>query len=266
MGLETEGGDQLEAGYSAEPTETQVKADEPAKVEPEPAAAVAEPAADPLKEIMARLDKFEKGHTTLAGNFGQLRVDQKAMQERLEAAQSAASKANAPTPSQVNEAIKNPEKWEALKADYSEWGEAIEEYTEAKLARLQPQITPEELSRIVAEQVKGETQAVRTEIIDNALDAVFPGWRDETRTEEFKAWKSKQTEEVQALAASDKIADAARMLRLYEQHKAKPKPVPKPDADTTRQRRLAAAVTPKGSGGIATSTTDQDEFEAGYGG
>lgn len=249
---------QFESGYDDKPTETPAAA----VAEPEAKPATPEPVApaDPIKELMARFDKFEAGHNKLAGHIGGLQRTQQEIQQTLAAAQSATKAvADAPTQGQVKEAMANPAEWDALKADYPEWATATEKLLDSRM----PAFDVKAFEADIKEQMRGETATVRQEIINSSLDAVFPGWMDEVKTPEFKAWFGKQSDAIKALTSSDKVGDAAKMLKLYDASKQAPAPAPKKEI-STREKRIAAAVNPRGAGGHAAGSSEQDEFESGY--
>lgn len=223
--MTTEVDQQKEWDAVATERKTGIKAEPVAAVEPqkEPEAKV-EPVVDPstgkFDEIIARIDKFDARVRNVEGHIGGLTSQQKAFQETLQAAQQAAAKVtNAPTAAEVKDAAASPELWTALKADFPEWAAATEALLDSRLSSLPAALDPDAVQKIVSEQVKGQTEAVRGEIIDSALDAVFPGWKDEVKTEPFGKWLEAQSTEVKALAESPKVGDAARMLRLYEASK-----------------------------------------------
>jgi len=242
-----------------------VAAVEPQK-EPEPKAEVkAEPVVDPalgkFDEIIARIDKFDARVRNVEGHIGGLTSQQNALRETLNAAQQAAAKVtNAPTAAEVKDAVASPEQWTALKADFPEWAAATEALLDSRLSSLPAGLDPDAVQKIVSEQVKGQTEAVRGEIIDSALDAVYPGWKDEVKTEPFGKWLDTQSAEVKALAESPKVGDAARMLKLYESSK---------DSSVTthitqnRQSKLdAAASAPTKSVGKAPGPKSVEDMSA----
>lgn len=251
----------FESGYGDKPTETPAVAAPEAKAAPEPAQASAP--VDPVKELMARFDKFEAGHNKLAGHIGGLQRTQQEIQTALAAAQAATKTvADAPTQAQVKDAASSPAEWEKLKEGYPEWATATEKLLDS---RLPPAFDAKAFEDSIKQEMKGQTESVRQEIISSALDAVFPGWEDEAKTPAFKAWLDSQPESVKALAASDKIRDAASMLKLYDASKQAKPAAPEPKKDTsTREKRIAAAVTPRGAGGHAAGSTELDDFESGY--
>src|ERR1035437_1076593 len=105
---------QLEAGYS----------DTPAVV-PEPVVVEPPKVDDSMKVLMDRFDKLEVRTRNTEGHIGGLNHQQKLLQETLQAASKAATNAasDAPTQAQVHEAMKNPQKWDALTGDFPEWGD-----------------------------------------------------------------------------------------------------------------------------------------------
>jgi hypothetical protein len=270
---------ELLAGYDNQPTETpaaevtkqepEVTAapkEEPAQAEPQP-----EDKPDPLKDVLARLEKYEKSHDTLSGKLGRLMQSHEQIQQSLATAQAAAKQVgDAPSKQEITSAAKDPEKWAALKKDYPDWATATEELLDARI----PKFDAEAFEQKIAKEIEGKTAEMQGRIIESSLNAVLPKWRDKVNTDDFKGWIATQPEEVKALANSDDVGDAAQMLTLYREHLAKPAPTqaptPAPTSDpkkpdtTARAARLAAAVTPRGTGGHAPGKSEVDEFVAGY--
>lgn len=266
MGIETQDAD-FESGYGSTPTETPAPAAKPDLVDPPKEPAAAEPVAvDPIKDLAARFEKFEKGHTTLAGQFGRLQQSQKEIADQLAAAQAATKNvADAPTQAQVKDASASPAEWEKLKEGYPEWATATEKLLDSRMPQA---FDAQAFEAKIMQEMQGKTEAMQERIVNAALNAVFPGWAKEAQTDAFKAWLAAQPDDIKALGASDEIADAATMLKLYEASKtAKPAPAPTPapkQEPSPREKRLAAAVNPRGTGGHAAGSTDLDEFESGY--
>lgn len=212
---------------------------------------------DIIAASMAKLEEKLNGQfRQLNGQFGGLKSEQLKMQETLHAAAQKAAEqvSDAPTKGQVTEAMKNPEGWQRLRDQYPEWGQATEEFVDARLAAAKPSFDPAVIEKLVQERIAGQTAEVRSEIITSSLDAVFPGWMDEVKTDTFAKWIDAQTPEVQALQLSTKVGDAAKMLRLYEQAKES-----SPNANLTAQRKavLKQAVTlPKGEKAIPQKSPD----------
>lgn len=252
---------QFESGYdeNATATPTETPAEVVAETPKEP-----EPVVDPIKELLARFEKMESSHNTLAGHIGGHNRSLKEIQDRLAAANAATSTVtDAPTKAQVKEAMANPAEWDQLKDEFPEWGSAIEKYTDAKIANLRGP-DPAEIERMVNDRIAGQSATVRSEIVNASLEAVYPGWEDEVKSDQFGKWLDAQPDSVKALSQSPKVGDAARMLKLFETSK---QAVQKPkDLSAARQKRIEAAVTPRGTGGYAAGPSSDDDFESGYSG
>lgn len=257
-----DGESEFESGYAGtdEAAEKPLEVVEPVvEATPEPKE---EPKPDPMQEILSRFDKLEQRTRNTEGHIGGLNHNLKQVTETLAASKAAAQHvSDAPTQTQVKEAMANPKEWDALKGDFPEWANATEKLMESKLSQVGNQGNVDAVRREV-ESIRGETAAVRKEIAESALDAAFPGWMDDINTPEFGTWMQTQPEEIKALAASSKVRDASRMLRLFEAHKSK-KATPTPSV-VARQKRIEAAVTPRGTGGFTPANSELDEFEAGY--
>ena len=249
---------------------------EPAQVAADPAAAAA-PAASPasapvpstedrLRVALERLDKIEGRQRNVEGHIGGLTRTSNEVKATLAAAKAAASTTEtAPTDKQIAKAIDDPADWNALKEEFPEWSSATEKFVDARIARIAgPQaVDPKAIERIVAEQVAGATAAVRESTAKDALDVTFPGWQEDVTTDSFKAWIAAQTPQVNEWAASSKVGDAARLLKLWEQSKAPTAQATDDSAKAARiledrQQRLAAsAAAPRGVKPAATKSPDQ---------
>lgn len=251
---------QMDAGYD----DTPAPAVTPEQVEA-PAVAEKEPAAiDPMKELMDRFEKLEHRTRNAEGHIGGLNHKQKLLDETVQAAKAATEQVrSAPSQSQVNEAIADPEEWNALKEDFPEWATATEKFMDAKLAAAKPQafdMSP--IDKLVNERIASQAESMQKTFSMVALDAAFPGWKEDINTPEFSKWQAAQSADIQRLGDSDSAADAAKMLRLFEASK---KPPEVRRETEVRQRRFEAAVNPRGSGGGSRpASTDLDEMEAGY--
>ena len=205
-----------------------------------PAAAEKAPVvADPIKEISERLARIEGSHNTLAGHIGGLKRSETEMRQLLAAANAATRKVdNSPSRAELQRAVADPAEWAELKRQHPAWAAATEKGMDARIAaRLAEQASPFDqaaIDRMVAQRVAGETAAVRSEMIDSHLDAIVGSgdWRREINSPAFDAWIQGQRPEVQALADSAKMTDAAKLLRLFEQTRANTR-----QADSLTQKR-----------------------------
>jgi len=224
----------------------------PAAVEP-----VAEVKPDPVAEMVAKLTEFESKISgrmrNVEGHIGNLTGVQKQLREMLEAGKTAAKQSgDAPTQSEINNAISDPAEWSDLKRDYPEWATATEKLLEARLVGNQSNFDAKAFEAKISELVEGKTKAVRAEIVDSALDAVLPNWKEEVNTPEFVKWQQAQPDSIKALAESDKVGDAAKMFRLYE--KAKEANPANQIIEQRKQTLAQATSTPKG---IRTTSTQK---------
>lgn len=213
-----------------------------------------------LTQALARVEKLEGRTRNVEGHIGNLTSQQIKVRETLDAAQAASKQvSDAPTGDQVKKAIANPEQWESLKADFPEWSEATEAFMDAKLAGLKAGADEETVARLVQDTIAKAkdtmTGDLRKEIVNASLDAVFPGWEDEVKTDAFGAWLQSQAAEVKTMAQSAKVGDAARMLSLYEEAK---KTSPTQQLLDKRQKTLENAVAaPRGGRNVPAKSTDQ---------
>lgn len=237
------------------------EAADPAAAEPiTPVAEEPDPTAD-FKEQIAALNH------QLSSSQGRLFALQKEHNETVQAAAAAATQVReAPTASEVQQAIANPEQWDALKGDFPEWANATEALLDAREKRFlasMPQQTPAQLQALIDERVKGETGALRQEVIVTTLEGIYPGWVEETKLPdgsyrpEFGQWLASQSPETQQLAQSDRIGDAARMLSLWTQRNTR-----SPIQDKRTQTLEAAAAAPGRGSGKPPQSKSPDEMSA----
>lgn len=200
---------------------------------------------DPLAELQARFAELEKvaGRVrNIESTVGNINHTQKQLKEMIDAGKSAANQSNnSPSQNEIKQASVNTAKWDALKSDYPDWADATEELLSARMSN---NFDAKAFEEQIMERMKGETKAARQEIIHSALDAVFPDWKEDLNTTEFDSWMKEQPDNIKSLFESDKVGDAARMMRLYEKSKQS-----NPESEIVEQRKnklAAATATPKG--------------------
>lgn len=245
----------------ADKPETQVESkQEETETDPAPAPEQAkdEPAKptteEQLASALAEIEKLKTRQRNVEGHIGGLNDQQKAIKEQLQAARSAAAEVkDAPTPDQLKAAASNPQEWEQLKEEFPEWSKATEGFLNAKLSGLKAGADEATVQRLVGEAVEKTKGELTQKIVDTALNAVFPGWKADINTPEFAEWVNTQASDVQALAASDDIGDAARMLSLYrESKKANPA---QQILDQRKQKLQASVAAPRGSTKVTQAKT-----------
>lgn len=195
-----------------------------------PEAAAAPPAAAaPAKEktVEEQLNEmrdsmqadFDKREKALKDELAVLR----SAQGQQAAAAAAVAAASAPSKEQIKEAGKTSAKWEALKAEFPEWVEAMEERLEA----LKPEAAAAPDFTAERERLTGEIAKARTEIRDELtstmenrfVERVHRGWKKIITTPEFVEWYSKQDADTRKLGASPVAEDAIELLDRYKAHR-----------------------------------------------
>jgi len=226
--------------------------DEEAKIRDEETPPPQEPAPEPVPEtppeeepapevdpLIERLTKLEQSNAQLLQHVKTAEGRVSAMQRELELSRQAQKAvSDAPSQQQIAVAAKNPEKWESLKTDFPEWGEAMEEFVAAKLSGFSapPAV---DVDALVAQKL-GEAKAETVRLLEESrIEAKYEDWRDIVNTSDFTAWYSAQPPEIQRLAESTKARDALEMLDKFHAAKAKPAAGIRQE----REQRLAAAVT-----------------------
>ena len=246
-------------GESPEPAEEQIPEEPEEKEEEAP-----EPQTNGLSdEVIAKLVDQVAGKVegTIGTRLRNVEGSIGGMKQKLDtfsaAAKTAETKgAEAPNAQQLQDAAKSSEKLKALKAEFPEWGEALEETRDQVLSQI-PKFNEVEYKQRIsnlekqaknAEQraVNAEQQAVRNAFLArqmSRLDATYPEWETTIRSDEYKGWLSKQPQEIQVLTQSENATDALRVLDAYVAHSG--------STDLTAQKgrqsntkRLETAVTP----------------------
>jgi hypothetical protein len=243
-------------------TETQAEV----KAEPE---VKEEPAPDPWAGVSPALkEAFESERKRVAEMEHRLKSYEGRVagyQKALEAA-TAATKGAAPTKRQFTEAIKSTEKWEKMKADFPDFADALEERFIGEREAAPPQFDANGFKTEITTSLSEQIAQAKNEARQFArLDAKYDGWEDTLRTPEFKTWYALQAPELQALGASDKAADAMKVLDAYNGRQAAAasaeEAAAKKQAEEEKQRRLRGALTPEGKGPAAKGVmTEQDAF------
>jgi hypothetical protein len=225
-----------------------VAEDAKSKKDDKPAATVAE---DPVQK---RFDTLELELKRTAGRVS-------AMQRTLDTAAKRATEqvSTAPTQTQQTAAMKDPEKWAALKKDFPEWGEAINDFLTANLP--QGGLTADQ----VASQVEAKLAAEIAKRESRRVERKHPGWKDTVKSKDFLDWRAQQDEHVNELSYSDDADDAIDMLDLFVKSKAaKPEPTTTttPTVQEGRSARLAAAAAPQRAGRSTPTPKDDSELTA----
>ena len=223
-----------------------------------------DPYANLSPEVRAKLQRFDEIAATQAALVNEL----KEARGRIGALQSQWDKARqqataAPSQTQVAAAAKDPEKWESLKKDFPEWGDAISEFVETRLGSLTGAAkgpSQEEIEQLVAQRTEATTAEIEKRFNETLVTVRHPTWKNDVNTDEFGKWFAGQPSELRALANSKDGADAIRVLDLFYADKAKPATVVK-DERKHRQAAAAGAHRPAASGVTAKRVEDMSPQE-----
>lgn len=218
---------------------------------------------------MGAVDKLQHDFKSLAGRTGAALEGVNAIKTALEAAKTVKQAGGeAPTKEQIAAASENDAEWEKLKEDFPEWAEGtdrrIDRRVEERLAKLviPPAVDADglkkELTGTMQEIVAQATSKAKAEARELAkLDLKHEGWEETVKAPEFAAWQQTQAPELQALAQSNKAADAIKMLDAYAAHR---RTVAEATEKAERsKKRLEGAITPKGVATPATRNISEDE-------
>lgn len=256
------------SGEAVEPApEPEIPEEEGDKKEYQPAPQVL--TADDLER--ARLEaaaeakqQYEKRIRDLSGEVGGLR--QKL--ESLETAKAAAERqgADAPTAKQIKDASQSGEKLAALKADFPEFAEALEE----ALATVKPvdlDAINQRLSAAEEARQKAESTAEELQTLAQLrhLDKAHPGWESDVNSDAYAQWLATQPANIQYAANESKDArDAIAILNMFKKSDVYVKAMTSKENLTANGRqksqRLESAITPT-SGGQAHRNQPKTEHE-----
>lgn len=215
--------------------------------------------------------QYEKRIRDLSGEVGGLR--QKL--ESLETAKAAAERqgAEAPTARQIKDASQSGEKLAALKADFPEFAEALEE----ALAAVKPVNLDEINQRLsAAEEARQKAESTAEELQTLAqlrqLDKAHPGWESDVNSDAYAQWLAAQPANIQYAANESKDArDAIAILNMFKKSDVYLKATTSTETLTAtgrqKSQRLESAITPT-SGGQAhrkQPKTEHEEFLEAFG-
>lgn len=215
-----------------------------------------------VARLNAEVARLAGDNRKLHGRYGDMNTR---IGEILQGARSEAVKAGGDVPSKqkIAEAMKSAEKMEALRSEYPEWGEAIEELVLAATEHVSQRIPD-------PDSIRGMVDEARQQAF---IDFHHPGWEETVKTPEFNEWFAQQDEETRALASSDRGADAVRMLDLFEKRALNQRqsdtpgsPAEEPEG-SSRSDALKKAMQPTGRGARRASgaaLSEQEEFERAF--
>ena len=263
------------SGFSGEKTAEPVKTEAKTEAEPEKEEeqeSEAEKTETPEDKIMGMISGFkediDKQIRKLNGRYGDLNSQFKEVITKISSAD------DSPNKKQLEDAMKNREKREALKEDYPESAEAIDELGkeyDSKLNDIQAK----------SDEKYNKLQSDVEMYKDSLVEEKHKGWKETCKSQKFNDWLSTsmlQDDEIEKLAQSPNPLDAIKLLDKYaaiESRKGEDSGNPvenktteldetKPDIE--KKSRLAQAITPDSKGGRQRPAvkSEHDEFLAGF--
>ena len=223
-----------------EPEPAEVEEPEPA---PEPAALDPSltPATEPAAEEPAG---FEKRMRNMEGKFGELNTTLKQALDHIAETKVKESGAEAPTKAAQEAAKNDTEKLEALREQFPEWADAIQESRDM-VTGLIDQRVPDAVS--MGKDIQEATMlAVKQLLADQEIDNSHEDWKNTLNTEAFGRWWAVQGPDVLALDTV-RAKDTIKVLNLFAEHMAPvedPAVATKTAATAKQQGRLERALSP----------------------
>lgn len=229
------------------------------------APAAAAPAKDPWEGVpLVVRQEFEASAKRLRNIEGHIGGITSKLDTAISTAKTAAEKkgADAPSKTQVQAAMADPEAWTRLKEDFPDWAGPMEKELNAIRAQLAATGGTVDVEK-VRQSIAPDLKAVAREAREFAkVDIKHEGWEETVKTPQFADWLGTQPADVKALADSDRGSDAIKLLDAYTAHQAEAGKKTGKKTD-----RLAAAAVPDGRGGGDVATggiSDEEAFNRGY--
>lgn len=129
----------------------------------------------------------------------------------------------------------------------------------------QPAASTTDVESHIQKEVQTRLVALQLE----ALEDAYPTWREVTGAPDsstpYRQWLAKQPADYQhKLGSTNSAAVIGRSIEKFEKEAAEAARLAEATKAPTRKEQLAAAAVTRGAGGRTPTTTDDDEFEAGY--
>jgi len=207
-----------------------------------------------LRRIEGRYGEMNRNVQNINTNIQDLASAQKAAAQQVRSDGS-----DAPTASQIKDGMSSTEKYAALKDQFPEWADAMDEGFNNIQSDVLKKTSENTYTRSDVDTIVNNSMASARTL--GRIDAAHSGWEDDVKSPEFTQWKLSQPEEIQALGASSDAADAIEMLDLYKVHR---KSQVTQISDQRKQKRLEDGLTPTKGGSRVREVpkTEQEEFEA----
>lgn len=204
----------------------------------------------------------------LSGEVGGLKQKLEGLTTAKAAAESQG--ADAPTTKQIAEAAQSGSKLAALKNDFPEFAEALEE----AIGSIKPAgIDPDALtqSKQAADQAMQQAESTAQELNTmrqmRQLDKAHPDWEEVITDNSYKQWLAIQNPQIQHAAANSNDArDAITILNLFKKSQNQSASSSTANAGRQANQRLENAISPTSGKQVARRDhkTEHDEFVAAF--
>lgn len=203
-------------------------------------------------EIAGLKTMFSQTVTRLRNAEGHIGGLNGKLKELGEAAKTARSEGgDAPSAAALREAQGSAAAMNKLKADYPEFGSALEAAANEQLQEIRAAVDKAKSAGSATPGVtQGDLDALRREF---AVERAHPDWQVTVKTPAFAGWLQGQAREVQMLAASDSPQDAVRLLDLHREARSA-------GSEKNSQRLAAAAAIPTGRAGSSARVKPLDQM------
>lgn len=145
-------------------------------------------------------------------------------------------------------ALEKETKKQELRNQISDVLPGVTEYLDLVAPDVKPEAKPEPKPEEQQPQQPAESpEELKARLTrERELSDIHPKWLETVQSNDFRAWKKVQPADIQALMASDEVADAAEVLTMFKKHKEDAAKVAQVEAE--RQARLRRGETVQGSG------------------
>jgi hypothetical protein len=216
----------------------------------------------------SRFDRIEQALKATVGRVGSIQSElaKQAEMHKAATASAATTPGAAPSKEQISSAVKDPEKWTRLKADFPEWADGVAEFLEARLAGVQGAKYDDTVLKKSLEESGAKVTTLEQSVSsllqrdeqlrEMVVEMRHPGWTKTVTAPPFRQWLAGQPADIRSLGASESPLDAIRLLDAFEEHRKK---APDPEAiERERKERLNQSASIRGSKGVTPTKAPED--------
>lgn len=195
-----------------------------------------------LKQEVAQ--EFSGRLRNLEGNVGGIKQKLDQLSTAKQAAESQG--ADAPTNTQIKEAMESGDKLNSLKDDFPEWAEALQEGLDRVAQRI-PNVNVDDINQRLNQNAEAAEQSTAKAVYlarqMQKLDSQYPDWEETIQSDQYINWLHNQPPEIQAKTDSEDARDALEVLEKYHTETSQPDLTAQESRQKNHQR-LEQAVAP----------------------